>query len=928
MPKVNAVVLILLFSLILLCLTAVSCGGNAAPSPPQAVNGVIDLANWDFEKDGPVRLQGEWKFIWDDWQEDFTNPGFDDSGWKTLTVPKLWNEEIPPGKEFGYGCLRLTIRHVSGNDIGLLLQNAYSSYVMYANGRPILKAGRVGATRETTVAHMITHIASVPESGTIVLAWHVANFDQFYAGILTHPLLGPKQALNSAVTAAVSFDMFIMGIILMMGLYHFMLWFMRRDDKTNIFFVLFSLMILLRGITANFYPENIFPNLSIHQLNIKLYIITVGLAWIFFYFFLRELFPGETSKKVALPMLVICAAALLFVAVTPVWVFTTVYLVYALLLFIGVGYSLFIVILAIIRKREGSVWLLVGVGILCIASVNDVIHYYIPNVSVFLIQNALVGFIFIKSIVLSQRYASALRTAEYLTSHLHKEVAIKTQTIEKQNEKLRELDREKTDYLMNISHEIKTPLTLISNYLDKYIKEKGVNRDSEIIRSNMTKLTADVVNFMDFEKLNHNMVFYNHGQIICLSDVLRDIVDLFKETAKRKKIALRADIKKNLHIQADPSAIERIVNNLIDNGMKYSKETGGEIRITLSAADSLARLTIQDTGIGIQEKNLEKIFRPYYQISHAKRNIQGLGMGLPIVKRIVEALGGAIGIESVQDEGTTVSASFPLAMQEGRKKKAAEAPAAGILSSVSPSVSEPVVSDSSFHSSRQTVLVVEDNADMARFLCGNLSERYNVFEAANGKEALEKLSLIPRPDVILSDIMMDEMDGHEFFERIHDLEDFKHIPFVFLTAKTSEASRKKGLEDGAIDYICKPFGIEELKLKIESIIRLCQSQRAESQIALEHRILNAIRNKEEAGVQYENLDRQCVKYRISDREKEVLRHVFLGKENKEIAVDLNISYSTVATHFQSILRKCDVHNKVDLINLFRPNQIPGGEKNG
>jgi signal transduction histidine kinase/DNA-binding NarL/FixJ family response regulator len=909
------------FPLLLVTISIVSCQHNTPASVPRAKDGSIDLRFWNFETNGPVKLQGEWKFAWNSWEENFISSEFDDSAWGTLNVPELWNSKIPSGSEFGYGCLRLTIRNVSGEDVGLLLQNTAPAYVMYANGVPVSSAGRTGKTRETTVPHMISHITDVPLHDTVVLVWQVSNFRHFFGGILSSPVLGMKKDLYDIISGSTAFDACIMGIILIMGLYHFILWLMRRNDKTNLYFVLFSLMILLRGITANFYPENLFPQMPIHEINIKLYILAVGLAWMFYHLFLRKLYPTESPKKISVPMVLICAAALLFVAVTPVWLFTTIYPLYAILLFIGMGYEMFVTLRAAIKKREGSIFLLTGTLLLCVASVNDVMHYYLPGMSTFVIHIALACFIFMKSIVLSRRYTAALRIAEYLTSHLHKEVAIKTQTIEKQNEKLVELDREKTDYLMNISHEIKTPLTLINNYLDKYIREKGPTGDSDIIKNAILKLTGDVVNFMDFEKLNHQLVFYNHNQCICLSDVVKEIVRLFLETAKKKKITIHTDIQPNLHIKADPSAVERIVNNLIDNGLKYSHNSG-TIQITLTGGNSDVELMVQDKGIGIQEKDLEKIFRPYYQISHKKRNLQGLGMGLPIIKKIIEELGGNITIASVPEEGTTVTVRLTMAKQTGRKKTVSVAPPTLPAMQNLPD-EEPAKLD--YIPARNTVLIVEDNVAMLRFLRSHLSERFNIFEAVNGMDALEKISLIPKPDVILSDIMMDEMDGYEFFDRIRAMDDYRHIPFVYLTAKSSEEFRKKGLQSGAIDYISKPFGIEELILKLDSIISLCQSQRAESQAEVEQKILNVIRKKDSSTVQFNNFERHCATFGISEREQEVLRQIFLGKENKEIALELDISYSTVATHFQNILRKCNVTNKIGLFRLFRPKNFTASE---
>ena len=187
---------------------------------------------------------------------------------------------------------------------------------------------------------------------------------------------------------------------------------------------------------------------------------------------------------------------------------------------------------------------------------------------------------------------------------------------------------QRTTFFTNIAHETKTPLSLIKNYFSDYLKTVPITKELIIIKQNIDKLSRNLLNFLDTEKLNKMMDIYDHDQIIDLSNILKQMMSLFQPFALKKNIKIKSNIQENLFIKINPYAIDRILNNLIDNAIKYSKDTDGHINMVLKSIADNNIMEISDTGIGISEDQIPFIFSPYYQILHKKQNIQGVGLGL------------------------------------------------------------------------------------------------------------------------------------------------------------------------------------------------------------------------------------------------------------------------------------------------------------
>ncbi len=398
-----------------------------------------------------------------------------------------------------------------------------------------------------------------------------------------------------------------------------------------------------------------------------------------------------------------------------------------------------------------------------------------------------------------------------------------------ERERANRLNLAMTDFFVNVSHEIRTPLTLISNYLDEFARSVQPSESLKVIRKSVDKLVRDVTQFFDVQRLSKGIEVYGKGPAD-LSEIVRSRTLLLEPTARRAGIGMAIAVEGNLVVRAAPAAVERILDNLADNGIKYNRP-GGSLRIEVRRSAGAAELVVTDTGIGIAPVEQEKIFLPYYRVSRPKLNAQGIGMGLALVKSTVSSLGGSISIDSAPDKGTSLVVRFPLETEEspaGQGKKSQLTPVKTMPVKTAPAkpfVPAPGALEETPKIDGSAILVVEDDPDLRSLLCSRISQTFPVRAAANGIEAISCLEGMGECRGIVSDLMMDGMDGNELFRRVRADARFARAPFIFITAMSDPQERLRRLADGAADYVVKPFLIDELALKLFNLIRRSEEEK-------------------------------------------------------------------------------------------------------
>ena len=401
-------------------------------------------------------------------------------------------------------------------------------------------------------------------------------------------------------------------------------------------------------------------------------------------------------------------------------------------------------------------------------------------------------------------------------------------------EKLHESDQAKLRFFTNISHEFRTPLTLIMGPTEKLLKKKDYHEEG-LVRDDLALIYR---NEKRLYRLINQLLEIRHVETGTLrlsvrkDDIvgfLREIYGLFNPLAEKKNIDFQFQGgPAGIDIHFDADKIEKILYNLLSNAMKYAPE-GGTVILSVSpdgqpAAQERLTISVSDNGPGIPAEHLQHIFDRFYQLRRNQYGISGSGIGLSLSKELVEKHHGEISVESEKGKGTTFTVSLPLSpdayQPEEHQTDQEYAYSLDFMKSMLEAVEEPVIinpANAEMEDDPLRILVVEDNPDMQQFLCRELNAHYSVDAASNGREALVMAREHP-PDLIISDIMMPEMDGFKLCKLLKSDEITSHIPVFLLTAKSETEYQVSGLELGADDYIVKPFNIEILMLKIRNLL--------------------------------------------------------------------------------------------------------------
>ncbi len=424
-------------------------------------------------------------------------------------------------------------------------------------------------------------------------------------------------------------------------------------------------------------------------------------------------------------------------------------------------------------------------------------------------------------------------------ARLEQEVQLRTQKIEadkqiilQQTQQLQSLDEAKTRFFTNITHEFRTPLTLILGPVEQVIKE-GIlpkNRSRmQMVQRNAKHLLGLINQLLDISKLESGemKVEVTQGDIVAFT---QEFVTAFDAVAQKKSISIRYQSEGTAWATYfDKDKWQKIIFNLLSNAIKFTPK-GGRITVTLRQLQkpkNTIQLTVADTGIGIEAAQLATIFDRFQQIDNSMtRSQEGTGIGLALVKELVEVQGGHINVKSQVQRGTTFTVQIPVLKPTITTN--VDIPIASIPIAKLPTipVQSPIISTDIIQIDKEnpklTLLIIEDNAEMRTYIKDCIDTNiYHIIEAEDGVVGIQKATSLV-PDLIVSDVMMPNKNGFEVVETIRNTVSTSHIPVILLTAKTALKSRLKGFERGADAYLTKPFSPAELAIRIQKLIEIRQ----------------------------------------------------------------------------------------------------------
>ncbi len=414
-------------------------------------------------------------------------------------------------------------------------------------------------------------------------------------------------------------------------------------------------------------------------------------------------------------------------------------------------------------------------------------------------------------------------------------------------ESLAELDREKTLFFTRVSHEFRTPLTLMLGPLEEAISQAAEhpsdqNRQQlDLVYRNALRLLKLVNTLLDFSRIQAGRLqaIYEPTDLALLT---AELTTLFQSAMEKAGLKFRVECNPLPEpAYVDREMWEKIVLNLLSNALKFTFE--GEVRLTLRPADGRAELSVSDTGTGIPDSEIPRVFDHFHRVKGARgRSFEGTGIGLSLVRELVKVHGGLVRVESAIGKGSTFTVSIPLGKAHlpqdqvagSRRELLGVSPSGSYLqealrwlpaslevSADSAIAMTPTEKRATSEADRDRILLADDNADMREYVSQLLSPVYEVHTVSNGAEAIAAMREL-RPDLVVADIMMPGMDGFEFLQAVRDNPSTRTIPVIFLSARAGEESKVEGFNAGADDYLVKPFSARELLAKVGAHLKLAR----------------------------------------------------------------------------------------------------------
>ena len=415
----------------------------------------------------------------------------------------------------------------------------------------------------------------------------------------------------------------------------------------------------------------------------------------------------------------------------------------------------------------------------------------------------------------------------YSYSILREKEKNKLRLIQVEKEKSEELNNLKLQFFTNISHEFRTPLSLILTPLEIIIgriKDFDTLQQLNLIQRNANRLLFLINQIIDIRKLDAGKLKLSI-EPVNLSSFSNEIFELFKPLAGKKQIDFT--IQKTvdtIYVNFDRHYLESVLYNILSNAFRFTGERGS-IQLNIFESEQHACVSVSDTGKGIPAEHIDKIFERFYHSTEKGKDWTGAGIGLSFSKSIIDMHNGDIEVESEEGKGSTFKIKIPLTTENiTGKEEISESVQKNIVHGIDSVIFEEKNRDNNLLQSPTknkefSILVVEDNSDLRNLISEQLKIKYNIFEAENGKVGWE-LVQSKQPDLIITDLMMPEMNGLELCDLIKSSEEYSHIPVVILTAKNLEEDKVTGYKTGADAYIFKPFKFNFLCLRIENLLDL------------------------------------------------------------------------------------------------------------
>ncbi|WP_226383707.1 hybrid sensor histidine kinase/response regulator [Paenibacillus massiliensis] len=830
--------ILLLFVVVILGIRLLWLNYNIQPPSPLAKEGILDLRGMPFDDKRIVTINGEWEFYPEQLLEPASLTSKDvavDRQW--IQVPGSWKEQTATGTNFGIGTYRLRVLVDEPNDIyGLRLPSIQTASRLYINHELVMENGHPSITVEQNDPNNNPYSAYFrPDAQQLDVVIQVSNFDYAYAGGITQSIkLGTAAAIGHEVLLRQSLQLTVAVVILMHAFFSIILYFLGYRNTSVLFFtalLIFTFFAILSDddrVLMEWFPMNMFWTTKIRLIS---YLgIGLCLTW-----FGHAMFGQGTFKRFMRLFNIFGVLCLLVALIVPLEWIVPVRKMLLVLFIINVIFIPRFVLGAIYRGEKDAFLILLSVAAVTVNQVSSgMIKAYFWSDMPYYPIDLIIAFLGFAAFWFNRFYQNTLR-------------------VQKLAADLQKADKLKDDFLANTSHELRNPLHGIINMAQSVLDEaKGElgsrSQDRLELMIKVSRRMALLLNdLLDVTLLKEHNLRLNK-RMLNLHALAHGVTDMLRYLSEGKKLELVVDIPASCPpVLADENRLLQILFNLVHNAIKYTEE--GTITISAESHKGMVVICVTDTGIGMDQETQARILKPYERGDSSISAIgSGIGLGLSITKQLVELHGGELLIHSIPGTGSEFSFSLAAAasVQESYADRNAgqeeRIESAAVFTAISdtPLLREHAnsawldevriqqagsIENSELLSEgqRPRILIVDDdpvNLDILRDMLA--SEHYDITSMLSGKEALLKLHQ-GEWDLVVSDVMMPHMSGYELTERIRMQFSISELPIILLTARNQPEDVQTAFLSGANDYVTKPVGAMELRLRIRAWVSLKQS---------------------------------------------------------------------------------------------------------
>ncbi len=821
---------ILLLSSVIISLVIIFCLMSFVSPEDNSIqprDAVLDLKNWNPDRNGTISLSGQWDFHWERFLSYREAASDSLAGGLTVDAPSVWNSYLLNGKKlpgFGYGTYVLKVVNApEGQPLSLRIPTFSTAYELFIDDHLASSNGTVSTDREHHLPRYLPQVITfTPEQSSFHILIHVSNYTYARGGMWYDVEMGtPEQIMKMDRTISYK-DLFLIGSLTAMTFYYLMIYLLRREDKSSLYYVLMCIIFAARtAIYGNFFIYSLLPHIGFKTI-ITIDYITLCCFSISAAFMIGELFPQESRRSILRIFLLYASIMALLFILTPVSFFTrTVYIVQFMAILTG-AYPIYTLIRAYVGGKKDAGILLCGALVVILCAVHDILYQNNVILSSIgeLVPLGLFVMLFLQAFVLARRFSEAFKDVNMLS------------------QKLLTLDKVKDEFIANTSHELRTPLSGILGITGAMLKgsdgklNERQRQNLSIIESSSRRLANLVNDILDFSKIKNGDIQLNIHPIR-IRGMITTIADVFRQLNLKKELDVIVELPKELPpVMADENRVAQIFYNLIGNAVKFTRS--GYVMISSKQNGGMLEFCISDTGIGIPKDKLDDIFHSFEQVdSSLTRTYGGTGLGLPISKHLVELQGGTIRVESTEGIGSHFYFSLPLAGSDTPEEE-------DIIPSVQtfmvPSL-EGIRGNLESKGYPRILLVDDDTVNLQAASSILRTEDYGITVANSGKDALTLLDRISDFSLVILDIMMPEISGYEVCKKLREKKSPLELPVLMFTAKASTEDLIAGFRAGANDYLSKPFEPEELLARVRTLTGLKAS--ADKALAAETAFIQA-----------------------------------------------------------------------------------------